>query len=81
VVPERTGAADQLASGWGAGTTFAEASADAMLEALIRASDDFSVLKARATLTKQAWRDAQSTSALLDRLLDQARLALGQQRS
>jgi hypothetical protein len=52
-----------------------------MLESLIRASDDISALKARATFTKQAWRDAQSTAALLDRLLEQARLALGRQGS
>ncbi len=76
VVPDRTWAADQLASGWGAGTTFAEFSAEAMIEALVKASDDISVLKAKATFTKQAWRDAHSTAALLDRLLEQARWAL-----
>lgn len=74
VVPARTWASDKLEAGWGAGTTFGEFSADAMLEALVAASDDFPALKERAAVMKLAWREAQSTAALLDKILAQRAL-------
>ena len=73
VVPERTWAADKLADGWGAGTTFRDFSAASMVEALVAASDDFPALKEKAARSTLAWRQSQSTAALLDKILDQAR--------
>lgn len=71
VVPGRTWAADRLAAGCGAGITFHDFSVKAMTEALVAASDGYSVLKERAALSKAAWRLSQSTTALLDKILGQ----------
>jgi hypothetical protein len=75
VVPDRTWAADQLAEGHGAGTTFRDFSVEAMIEALITASEQYRELKAQAMTKRLAWQQSQSTAALLDNILGQMAVA------
>jgi glycosyltransferase involved in cell wall biosynthesis len=71
VVPDRTWAGDKLAEGHGAGVVFRDFSVEAMIEALLTASDQYGELKAQAMAKKLAWRRSQSTLALLDNVLGQ----------
>ena len=75
VVPDKSLMSDQLAAGQGSGVTFSEFTADAIVQALIEASDGFDSLKDKAMACRAAWRKAQSLDALLDRILDQVRSA------
>jgi glycosyltransferase involved in cell wall biosynthesis len=69
VAPDRTWAADKLLEGHGAGTIFRDFSIEAMIEALVTASDQYRELKEIAMAKKLAWRQAHSTAALLDNVL------------
>ena len=69
VGPERTWIGDRLAAGMGAGVTFREFSVDAIVEALLEASDRYADLKARALRRKDFWRSTNATPALLDAVL------------
>ena len=69
VAPSGTWMAEQLAAGWGSGVVFDVLSVDSITEALIRASDDYASLKKTAAERSDAWRRAQSTTALIDHIL------------
>ena len=70
VLPDRTWAADKLAEGHGSGTIFRDFSMEAMIESLVTASDQYPELKTLALAKKLAWRQSQSTTALLDSVLN-----------
>lgn len=70
VVPQKSWMADQLNAGHGGGVTFPEATAEAVTEALIAASDGFPALKDKAMASRAAWRETQSIAALVDRILE-----------
>jgi hypothetical protein len=69
VAPDRTWAADKLAEGHGAGTIFRDFSVEAMIEALVTASEQYPELKVQAIAKKLAWQQSHSTAALLDNIL------------
>ena len=75
VAPGGTWMAEQLADGWGAGVLFDTFSVDAVVDALIRASDEYASLKKAAGARSEAWRRTQSTSALLDHILSRLGLS------
>jgi len=71
VVPAGSWMAHQIEIGWGAGVIFAEYSAPSIANSLIDASDNTQALKSKTQQQSSAWRQKESTSALVDFLLTQ----------
>lgn len=70
VVPQGTWMADHLAAGHGAGTVFAEQTADSISNALGQTWAQLPELKSGALAAAPLWRSRQCIAAYLDRALD-----------
>lgn len=69
VVPDGTWMADQVERGRGAGVVFDEPNVAVVVAALARAIADLPQLRTQALQARGAWRETESASAYVDRLL------------
>lgn len=77
IVPDRTWMARMIEQGEGAGVVADMSTPQTIAEAMVRASDGVSAVKARAAATRDRWARTQSTDALVSYLVARARGALG----